>query len=130
MTDTHSQPGSPPPEPPVSPAAGEPDPTLVHVVYGLYALGFVNGLTAIIGAIIAHLRRQDVAGTYLESHFTWQIRTFWISLLAALAGFVLMVIGIGFLILIAVAIWLIYRIVKGWLRLADKKPVEDPQAWF
>lgn len=127
MSDQSPQPASPGP---ATPGPADPDPTLVHVVYGLYALGFVNGLTAIIGVIIAHLRRQDVAGTFLESHFTWQIRTFWAAFLVGIVGMLLMMVGIGFLILTAVALWMIYRIVKGWLRLADRRPIEDPQAWF
>ncbi len=126
MTDT------PPQTPETTPpgAAGEPDPLFAHVVYGLYALGFINGITTIIGVIMAYLRRGEVQGTYLESHFTWQIRTFWITLLASIVGFVLMMVGIGFLILLAVLIWVIYRIVKGWMRLGDKKPIEDPEAWI
>lgn len=125
-----SQPAPPPAEDAKPRPAGTPDPTLAHVVYGLYALGFINGITTLIGVIIAHLRRSEVAGTYLESHFTWQIRTFWIALLGLFIGAVLMMVGIGILVLLADAIWVIYRIVKGWLRLADGKPVEDPQALF
>jgi len=111
-------------------AAGQPDPLLVHITYGLYAVGFFSGITAIIGVVLAYVRRGDVRGTYLEGHFTYLIRTFWIGLLGGLASVLLMLIGIGFLLIFAVAIWIIYRIVKGWIALADGRPIPDPETWL
>ena len=64
-----------------------------------------------------------MAWTFLESHFRWQIRTFWFGLLWAVPGGILLIIHVGWLILIADAIWIIYRIVKGWLRLNDNNPM-------
>ncbi len=107
-----------------------PDPLMAHITYGLYAVGFLNGLTAIVGVVIAYVRRPDVRGTYLESHFTYLIRTFWMSLLYGIICTLLLIIGIGFILFFALAIWVIYRIVKGWIRLADAKPVDDPTSWI
>ncbi|MEQ8745498.1 hypothetical protein [Pyruvatibacter sp.] len=130
MSETPSSAPEPAPQPTAPPAGTAPDPLMAHIVYGLYALGFFNGFTGIVGLIIAYVRRNDVRGTFLESHFTYQIRTFWISLGVGLISVVLMIVGIGFLLLLALAIWLVYRIVKGWLRLADGKPVADPEGWL
>jgi uncharacterized membrane protein len=93
------------------------------VVYVLYALSFLWGVTAIAGVIIAYIKRDDVRGTWIESHFDWQIRTFWWGLAWTVAGIVLALVGVGFLILLAVWIWAVYRVVKGWLRLNDGREV-------
>ena len=96
---------------------------LTQVVYILYALSYFAGITAIIGIIINYVKKEEVAGTWLESHFRWQIRTFWFGLLWAVIGAATAVILIGFAILFANFCWIIYRIVKGWLNLNDNKPM-------
>jgi uncharacterized membrane protein len=93
------------------------------VVYGLQAAGFLLGITWLAAVIVNYVKRDDVAGTWLESHFRWQIRTFWYGLLWGVLGVLTVVVVIGVLILIANAVWLIYRIVKGWLNLNDRKPM-------
>lgn len=96
---------------------------LTQVVYILYALSYFAGITAIIGIIINYVKKEEVAGTWLESHFRWQIRTFWFGLLWAVIGAATAAILIGFAILFANFCWIIYRIVKGWLNLNDNKPM-------
>ena len=96
---------------------------LAQVVYILYALSYFTGLTAIVGIIINYVKLDDVAGTWLESHFRWQIRTFWFGLLWAVIGIATVFLLIGFAILFANFCWIIYRIVKGWLNLNDNKPM-------
>ena len=96
---------------------------LTQVVYILYALSYFAGITAIIGIIINYVKKEEVAGTWLESHFRWQIRTFWFGLLWVVIGAATVVILIGFAILFANFCWIIYRIVKGWLNLNDNKPM-------
>lgn len=96
---------------------------ITTIIYALYAASFLVGVTSIAAIIMNYIKRDDVAGTYLESHFRWQIRTFWFSLLWAVIGMVTMLVGIGFIILLADAVWVIYRIVKGWLNLNDNKPM-------
>jgi uncharacterized membrane protein len=97
--------------------------TLVMVVYALQAAGFFVGITWIVGVVINYVKKEDVAGTWLESHFRWQIRTFWFGLLWGLIGVITSFILIGFAVLFADAVWIIYRIVKGWLNLNENRPV-------
>ena len=97
--------------------------TLTHVIYGLYGAALVFGLTAIVAIVLNYIKREDVAGTFLESHFRWQIRTFWYSLLWAFIGAITFIIIVGIFVLIADVVWFIYRIAKGWLRLNEGKPM-------
>lgn len=129
----------------------ETDPSLVrtaHLVYGLHALGlvlgafgaasvvgsFLFGWPSIIAVIINYVKRGEVRGTWLESHFTWQIRTFWFALLWAVivaavsAPLTLIIIGFGTwaLGMFLLGLWAIYRIARGWLRLNDRQPMPSP----
>ena len=97
--------------------------TITLVVYALQAAAFLLGITSIVAIIINYVKRGDVQGTWLASHFRWQIRTFWFSLLWSIIGMVTIFIAVGYVILLADVIWVIYRIVKGWLRLVDNKPM-------
>jgi uncharacterized membrane protein len=97
--------------------------TIATVVYALQAVGFFIGITWIVAIVINYVKLDEVKGTWLESHFRWQIRTFWWGLLWGVIGGILAFVLVGFVILFAAAIWIIYRIVKGWLALAEAKPV-------
>lgn len=94
---------------------------LTHVVYGLLAACYFTAITALIAVIINYVKIDDVRGTWLESHFRWQIRTFWWGLVWVAVGSVLTIILVGWAILAAVAVWGIYRIAKGWLNLSEGK---------
>jgi uncharacterized membrane protein len=103
---------------------------LIGIVGTATVIGaFLTGWPSLIAVILNYVKRGDVRGTWLESHFRWQIRTFWYGLLwVALCGvFIVMTLGIGILIvwlpLIAVAVWFIYRVVRGWLALRDRRPM-------
>ena len=96
---------------------------LTLLVYALQAASFLIGLTLIVAVVINYVKRRDVQGTWLESHFRWQIRTFWFSLLWSAIGALTLVILIGYPILLADMVWLIYRIVRGWLALNDGRPM-------
>ncbi len=129
----------------------EPDPSLVtltHVTYALHGLGlaigafgastvvgaFVFGWPSIIAVIINYVKKGDARGTWLESHFRWQIRTFWFALawvvLVALVGGALTIVLVGFAILwvglFVLGLWAIYRIARGWLALKDRRPMPLP----
>jgi uncharacterized membrane protein len=94
------------------------------VIYALQALGFLTGgVTAIIAVIINYVKREDVAGTLYESHFEWQVRTFWWGLLWGVIGVLLVFVLVGFAVLFAAWVWTVYRVVKGWLKLTEGKPV-------
>ena len=100
--------------------------TLTAVVYGLQGLAFFAGITALIAVIINYVKRDEVAGSWLESHFRWQIRTFWFGLLWGVIGAILLLVLVGWFILLADYVWIIYRVVKGWLNLNDGKPMYQP----
>lgn len=94
------------------------------VVYVLQAASFIFGITAVVGVMINYIKREDAAGTIYANHFDWQIRTFWWGLLWCVLGFVLLLaFGLGFIIWAVAWFWMIYRVVKGWLKLNDGKPV-------
>ncbi|HOE18609.1 MAG TPA: hypothetical protein PLX02_13285 [Syntrophorhabdaceae bacterium] len=95
--------------------------TLTTIIYALYAASYFVGITAIVAIVINYIKKEDVAGTFLESHFRWQIRTFWFGLLWGVLGGIMALIIIGWAVLVADGIWIIYRLVKGWLRLNENK---------
>ncbi len=97
---------------------------LATICYALYALSCLVGVSAIAAIIINYLKRDEVAGTWVASHFEWQIKTFWYGLAGAIVSWLLMFVLIGFPMLLAVGVWIIYRVVKGWLALNDGKPVD------
>ena len=101
---------------------------LVLLVYILQTLSFVIGVTSIAGVIVNYLKRDAVRGTWLESHFRWQIKTFLYILLGYGIGLILVVVLIGWLVMLATTIWYIYRIIKGWLAYSDGR--ELPDAFF
>jgi uncharacterized membrane protein len=114
-----------------------------HAIYALHAFSlltgilgaatvvgaFLTGWPSIIAVVLNYIKRSDARGTWIESHFRWQIRTFWFGLLwiALCALFVVATLGIGILIAwipaAAVSIWFIYRIALGWIRLNDGRPM-------
>ena len=113
--------------------------TVAHVIYALHAFSAVTGLVSaafvvtafltgwpsIIAVIINYVKRSDVRGTWLDSHFSWQIRTFWFALLWVVVAAILFVtlVGIPFawVIWVITGIWVLYRIIRGWLALASHK---------
>ncbi|MFW5825372.1 MAG: DUF4870 family protein [Marinobacter sp.] len=93
---------------------------VVVAVYLLQALAIpTSGLMAIAGVIINYLKQEEARHSPLDAHFRWQIRTFWIALLWAVVGTVTTVLIIGWFILLGLAIWYIYRVVRGALALND-----------
>ena len=114
---------------------------LTHVLYGLHGFSalmgvlgpafivtaFLTGWPSIIAVIINYVQRSEVRGTWLDSHFGWQLRTFWFALLWLLIVLALILSFVGiplaWLLAIAVGLWVLYRIIRGWLRLADGKPM-------
>lgn len=113
--------------PAVQPAAGDLD--AAKLVYILYFIGVVTAITAIAGVIVAYLKRGD-APAIAVSHYTFQIRTFWIGLLFSVISAVTLIIGIGFLLAIATLVWYLVRAIKGFMLALDGKPVADPETWL
>jgi len=124
--------------------AKTPEPSLTtttHIIYGLHTLSiligltsaitvvgaFVFGIPSIVAVIVNYVNQASARGTFLESHFRWQIRTFWFALMWVLIGIVLFVtiigIPIAWIVFVGAGIWVIYRIARGWLTLQDGKPM-------
>ncbi|MGE0468207.1 MAG: DUF4870 family protein [Nitrospira sp.] len=117
--------------------------TWTKVVYALHAFSlltgiigtatvvgaFLTGWPSIIAVVLNYIKRSDARGTWLESHFRWQIRTFWFGLLwMSLCGaFIIATLGIGILFvwlpITLVGLWFVYRIVRGWVTLSDRRPM-------
>jgi uncharacterized membrane protein len=118
--------------------------SVAHLVYALHTLAiiigivgaativgsFIGSVPSIIAVLLNYVKRGDARGTWVAAHYRWQIRTFWFALLWALIGWALVftLIGavVGVPILIALTLWLIYRIGRGWLRLRDQRPMYAP----
>ncbi|MBU4529148.1 MAG: hypothetical protein KUA43_17880 [Hoeflea sp.] len=107
----------------------EPGKTNLVVIYILYLASFFIGITGIVGIVLAHLN-QGKSEPWLESHYTWVIRTFWIGVAGALVSAVLFVVLIGFLTIFLVAIWIIIRTVIGLQKLTRDEPIDNPQSWL
>lgn len=96
---------------------------ITMAVYALQAVSFLFVFTYVLAVMINYIKVDDVRGTWLESHFRWQIRTFWFSLPWCVLGVLTYIFIIGWIIIGVVALWVIYRILKGWLNLYDNKPM-------
>jgi len=113
--------------------------TLSHVIYALHAFTVVTGLItsafivtafltgwpSLIAVVLSYVKRGEARGTFLESHFRWQIRTFWFALLwllmALLLAFTLIGIPLAFVLVVITGFWVLYRVVRGWLNLNDRR---------
>ncbi|MDT4856012.1 DUF4870 family protein [Achromobacter agilis] len=97
--------------------------TLTHVAYGLYALGFLTsgflGIATLAAVVLMYVKRSDAAGTVYASHFDWLLRTFWWALLWLAISAIATLIFIGWIGLAATVVWVLYRLIKGWLALLE-----------
>ncbi len=118
--------------------------TLTHVLYGMHGFSalmgmlgpmfvvtaFLTGWPSIIAVIVNYVKRGDARGTWLDSHFGWQIRTFWYAIAwVVLAGLLfLTVVGIpvAWVLLLLLGIWVLYRIIRGWIALGGEEPMPLP----
>jgi uncharacterized membrane protein len=98
---------------------------LTLAVYVLQCASLFVGVTALVAIIINYIKRPEVQGTRFESHFAWQIRTFWGALLGYVLGVMLFLVLIGYPILLATWVWFVYRVVRGLLNWNDGKPMPD-----
>lgn len=113
--------------------------TLTHVIYALHAItvltglltpvlivtAFLTGWPSLLAVILNYIKRSDTRGTYLESHFSWQIRTFWFAVfwvvLSGLLVITLIGIPVAFILVSIAGIWVLYRVIRGWLRLNSRQ---------
>ena len=101
----------------------------VFIAYVTYALGLLILFTPVIGVILAFIKRDEAQGSIYASHIDWLIKTFWVSLIGLLLGRLTILILIGWLILLVTAIWFIYRVVVGLIKLNEDKPIST-KGWF
>ena len=87
------------------------------------------GVSGLVGIVLAYVN-SGKAGGFIESHYTWLIRTFWIGLLYALVSAVLMLLMIGFVLMFAVAVWFIVRCIIGLQALGRNEPIKNPESWI
>ena len=99
------------------------------VVYILYLAGLFLGITAVGGVVMAYIARDKAEG-WVVSHYEFQIRTFWLTLLYAAIGLVLSFVMIGIPVLMATFVWFIIRNVKGLIRASQDEPIPDPKSWL
>ncbi|SUO94502.1 DUF4870 family protein [Suttonella ornithocola] len=105
--------------------------TIALVVYILYIVSlFTGGLTAIIGVIMAYIYRSDSQDAFLNNHFTYQIRTFWIGLLYSIIATILLLVLVGYLLFIAIFVWQLVRCIKGIKVLNDNQPIANVTSWL
>jgi len=120
--------------------------TLAHMIYALHAfsaftaflspalviVAFLTGWPSIIAVILNYAKRSEVRGTWLDSHFGWQIRTFWYALLWLLLGGVAFVSFVGIpvavMVWVGTGLWVLYRIARGWMTLSAGEPMPLPEA--
>jgi uncharacterized membrane protein len=118
--------------------------TLTHVLYAMHGFSalmgivgtafivtaFLTGWPSIIAVIINYVKRGDARGTWLDSHFGWQIRTFWWTLLWVVIAGILFITVVGIVVaiplILLVGIWVLYRIIRGWIALAQSRPMPTP----
>ncbi|SMH39860.1 DUF4870 family protein [Mesorhizobium australicum] len=125
MTDTNP----PPAAPRQTDQWLEPGKTNVQIVYFLYIAGMFIPILPLVGLIMAYINRGK-AGGWVDTHYTYLIRTFWIGLLYGAIAVILMMLLIGFLLLVAVAVWIIVRCIVGLQAAGRGEPVKNPESWL
>lgn len=128
---------APPPPPPPPPPSGAPtaasstgsssNPNKPTIIAGLYLASFMFGITGIVGLVLGYVWRDEVRGTWEESHLTYLIRTFWIGLVLSIISIPLMFLLIGFLILPAAMVQLAVRSIFSLVRAQRQEPMPDPE---
>lgn len=125
MSETDPQ----PPRPGAADRWLEPGANNIQLIYVLYLVGFVVGITAVVGIVLAYLNRGKSEG-WVETHYTWAIRTFWIGVLFVAVSVLLMIVGIGFVLLLAAGVWVVVRTVVGLQAVSRSDPIRNPESWM
>lgn len=109
--------------------SSQPDTTMAMVIYALYLASFILGFTSIIGVVIAYVYKGK-GPVWLDEHYRYQIRTFWIGLVYGLVCLLLTPVLLGFLLMLPLAVWLIIRCVKGFKGLQEKRAPSNVDTWL
>ncbi|MFN7009354.1 MAG: DUF4870 family protein [Allorhizobium sp.] len=122
-------------EPSLTPDPRQPDSWLepgklnVQLVYGLYLLSFLIGISGLIGLVFAYLNRGK-AGGWVDSHYTYAIRTFWIGLLYGFVSAILSLALVGVLLAVLTVVWVVIRCIIGLQKAAAGEPIAKPETWW
>lgn len=112
-----------------APQIAQEDTGTANIIYILSLSSLVLGITAIIGVIMAYVNRKESAD-WLQTHYTFQIHTFWKGMLYFFIGMILTMVLIGIFVIFGTMIWMIIRNVKGMKALSAKQPIENPKSWW
>ena len=102
-------------------------PTIVGL---LYLASCITGITAIIGVVLAYVWKGEPLQPWEETHYTYLIRTFWIGVAGTVLGVLTLLIGVGFLILLAIGVWALVRTVMSLVSAQKREPMKDPETLF
>ena len=97
------------------------------IVGALYIASFLTGITGLVGVVLAHIWEGEARGTWMESHYTYLIRTFWFSVIFGIVAFLLMFVLVGFLLFPLIAIWFGVRSVLSLIKASKQEPMPDPK---
>ncbi|HEU4986758.1 MAG TPA: DUF4870 domain-containing protein [Rhizobiaceae bacterium] len=125
MTDT----GPERPEQQLGSGLLEPGKSNIQLVYVLYLIGLAIGVSALVGVVIAYINRGK-AGGWVDTHYDWAIRTFWLAVLYSLVSTLLMIVGIGFVLILVVAVWVVVRCIIGLQAAARSEAIKNPKSWL
>ena len=103
--------------------------TWPRVTYGLYAVALVTGIPMLVGLIVAYIARAE-AEPWLQTHYNFLIRTFWVGLALIIIGALTFIFGVGMFLLWIMPLWYVIRVVRGWMWLENKQPVPRPESWL
>jgi uncharacterized membrane protein len=129
MDETHNEPQ---PQPAAAPPVASQGFDLNHptIISLLYLASCVTGFTAIVGLVLAYVWKGEPHEGWEDSHYQYLIRTFWIGLLGAVVGFVLLIVVIGIFVLLAVGVWTLVRAIMSLLNAQKHQPMPNPETWL
>ena len=129
--DPPGQPSSEPPQPPPRKTDQwlEPGKTNLQVVYILYIASMFLPFLILVGIVVAYINRGK-AGGWVDTHYTWLIRTFWIGLLFIAVSIILAIVAVGLLLMVVMPIWVIVRCVVGLQAANREEPIKNPESWL
>lgn len=129
MSEAAPQIDPPPPSRSPEPGLFDPGPGNVQLIYILYLVGFVVAITHLVAVVMAYISRGK-GEAWLDTHYTYQIRTFWIGLLYGLISALLLLVVIGAFMMALVAVWVVVRCIKGLQAASRREPIANPTTWM
>lgn len=107
----------------------EPGQKNVQLVYILYLVSLAMGFTLIVGMVFAYMNRGNTQD-WIDTHYTYAIRTFWMGVLYSIICIVLAFVGIGFILMFVAVVWFVIRCIKGLQAIGRSEPIDNPDTWL